>query len=287
MTEAVAQQVQVETQTTQPVGEQSQPAVGQNAPDWATGLGEDALHVVREKGWKNPADAINAYKNLESFVGKQANRAVVIPEAEDDADGWNKVYNRLGRPETPDAYGIEVPQDADDRTKGILGKYKEIAHNLGLNNRQAIELQKNLDAYVGEIDAKTMESASHQAEQELHALKKEWGMAYDDKVALAQKAAAKFANADLINSMEAAGMGTGEIVKMFANIGSQFAEDAFVSSDSPRGFGAVLTPEQAKQDLAELKADKDYTDTRTNPERYKMLQEKAKRLYAMMNDKND
>src|SRR4051812_7514574 len=67
--------------------------------DWTAGLNEATRGFVENRGFKDPQTLADSYVNLEKLMGVPKDRLLQVPEKDDDAEGWGKVYNRLGRPE--------------------------------------------------------------------------------------------------------------------------------------------------------------------------------------------
>jgi len=105
-------------------------------------LSEEQTGYVQNKGWENPAGMLTSYQQLEAHVGVPADQLLKLPSQDADPKEWDRVWARLGRPENADGYGDftlpeGVPAD-DGRTKA----FKEFAHSIGLNTKQAGELAK-------------------------------------------------------------------------------------------------------------------------------------------------
>jgi len=69
---------------------------------------------------------------------KMLGRALFVPEQADDADGWGKVYAKLGRPETSADYAVpevELPEGMAFDGEFMRG-LKEVAHASGMSQRQ-------------------------------------------------------------------------------------------------------------------------------------------------------
>ena len=78
----------------------------------------------------------------------------------------------------------------------------------------------------------------------------EWGAAYDQNVAVAQKAVQAFGiDADTIDSLEKA-MGFGEVIRFFNQVGSKIGEHTFQSGSN--NVNQVMTPGQAQAEIKEL-----------------------------------
>jgi hypothetical protein len=247
---------------------------------WAGEINDDFKELVANKGWKGVNDVLTSYSNMEKFAGKMSN-AVVIPDPE-DKEGWNKVFNKLGRPEAPNGYQFDVDlKNADDTVKMAVGKFSEIAFDAGLSAAQAKKVQSSWDAFAEEIQTQQEAEAKQNSERLISALKQEWGPAFENNQRLAQTAAQKYGfTADDITGIEGV-VGFDKMMKMFASIGSGLVEDSYVSGGG--AHTSTMTTAQAKRELQELQADPDYMDAHKNPSRHKALRAKAKDIYAALN----
>lgn len=212
------------------------------APEQVAQLGE----TVKAKGWKHPGEALVSYANLEKLFGAdKAGRTILAPKGDDDADGWNALYTRLGRPETADGYKLPVPEgQPDDFAKAVA----PVLHGLGLSQRQAEGLAK----WWNETQASTVkaetEAFRRKTEADYGALKNEWGQAAQQNEELARRAVAKFGkeaglDGEGLGRLEQA-IGTGPMLKLFHSIGASFAEGTFIGGDAPSG--GKMTPAQAQ-----------------------------------------
>lgn len=228
----------------------------------ASQLGE----LVKTKGWKGPADALLSYQNLERVFGAdKAGRTILAPKSDDDADGWNAVYSRLGRPESPDKYELPVPEGDDG---SFAQAAAPVLHELGLTAKQAKGLAEWWNTASSARIQSESESFSQQSEADYKALQAEWGAAATKNEELAKRAVLKFSkeagiDEDTFDAMERA-MGTGKLMKLFHAIGAQFAEADFVSSDAPSGN--AMTPAQARNKVAALFADQEFMARYMNPD---------------------
>lgn len=240
------------------------------APAWYApeGLDQNTVsqlgELVKTKGWKGPADALLSYQNLEKVFGAdKAGRTILAPKSDDDAEGWNAVYNRLGRPESADKYELPVPEGDDG---SFAQSVAPVLHELGLTSRQA----KGLAEWWNQASASRIEMESEsfaaQSEAEYKALQSEWGAAASQNEELAKRAVVKFAKEAGIDdqsfeNMERA-IGTAKLMKLFHAIGSQFAEGTFISSDTPTG--GAMTPQAAKNKIAGMFTDQEFMNRYMN-----------------------
>jgi len=244
--------------------EAGNPTAPAAAPAWYAPEGLDQNtssqlgELVKAKGWKGPADALLSYQNLEKVFGAdKAGRTILAPKSDDDAEGWTAVYNRLGRPESPDKYELPVPEGDDG---SFAQAAAPVLHELGLTAKQA----KGLAEWWNEASSKRIEmeqeSFSSRSEAEYKELQREWGAAAAQNEELAKRAVLKFSkeagiDESTFDAMERA-MGTSKLMKLFHAIGSQFAEADFVASDTPSG--SAMTPQQAKNKIAGMFADQEF-----------------------------
>jgi hypothetical protein len=197
---------------------------------------------------------VKSYIDTHAMVGSR----IPIPK-EDDADGWEEVYAKLGRPE--DAAGYEFPTEGLPENiqidEQMVEAFREEAHRLGLNKQQAaalyrFELQRGAEA-MDRIDQQRID-ARKQAEEEL---RKEFGNAFDQEIRLAKGAVAKFGGDELAAMLDETGLGDNpHLVRAFAKIGRAIAEDEIL------GEGAHAKPmhtaRSAKEEIDRLENDRDF-----------------------------
>ena len=165
------------TQVTEPV-ETTQQSTAPVAPTIATTNTSTPAtwkETISEEFRTNPniekfteIDALaKSYINAVSMIGQDK---VPVPNQNSTEDQWNEVYSKLGRPESPDKYKLEVNSDVVPLDESAVKSFAENAHKLGLNNKQAqgiLEYYKNSmegSAQQAQIDTETYQA---QAEQEL------------------------------------------------------------------------------------------------------------------------
>ncbi len=238
-------------------GEQAPPAATQesgNAP-WYGEIEGDLKGWVENKGWKSAHDALNSAWNLEKMFGAdKAGNTVVMPK-EGDAEGWNSLYNRLGRPETPEEYKFKLPEGVDPSN---LNGFKEIAHRHGLTQSQFENVITEYDKMVDENQERSQNEYKQKQAEQLAELKKEWGLAYDQNLNLANRAAAKFGfTEEEMQSMQDS-IGSKSMLQKLSAIGKAFGEDSFISGENTSEF--VLSPAAAQAQISDLNMDKNFME---------------------------
>lgn len=228
---------------------------------WRADLPED----IRENPTIGKYDSVeklaSAHINLQSHLGRDK---IAKPVTEDD---WNDTYDFLGRPESADAYEININEEYPDQVKAAfdeqsLTAYKAKAYELGLNANQTQEL---LNFYGGNLAGQyaAMEEAQGQSlEEGEKALQAEWGRAYEQNKGFAQKAFEQYGGEELAQVMETSGLGNHPaVLKAFANIAKSTMADKELVGPTNQS-GQALTPQEAKDQAAQLMANPAYTNKR-------------------------
>jgi hypothetical protein len=219
-TEAPVQETQIE----QPV-----PTV---AKSWKEAISEDLRNDPNISKFTELEALAKSYVNATRMIGQDK---VAVPNNNSTEDQWNEVYNKLGRPESPDKYQLDAKSDVVPLDESAIKSFAENAHQLGLNNKQAqgiLEFYKNSMEGSAQQNQVDMETAQANAEQEL---RKEWGRAYEDNIKKAGAVAKANMDANILDMQLKDGTRLGDhpaIIKGFANIANLMSEDKLVSTES-------------------------------------------------------
>ena len=190
-----------------------------------------------------------SYTHLVKKMGVPAEQLLRLPGAGEPMDD---VYNALGRPETHEHY------DMSDYAPESTENFRQLAHEIGLNNDQANAL---FNAYIDSI-AGQEESESEAFDQfeveNTQALQKEWGGDFDKNVELARRAFMNFATPEAVEIMEQTGLGNHpEILKVFSRVGELLQEDSVLPGSSTPILGG-MNPAQAQQSIDAKMADPNF-----------------------------
>lgn len=231
------------------IGKQADPPSGGN---WYDSIEDaDLKGYLQNKGWKDPTELANGYRNLEKLVGSEK---VPLPKDANDKEGWNRVYDALGRPKTADEYKIQVPEGGSPEfAKAAAGKF----HELGISAQQAQQLTEWYNAQAQAQMGQMQQGSAQKTEADLAAIKTEWGAAYNENLELGRRAAREFG---LDQSKLAAienGLGTGEMLKFMAKLGRGLTEHNFEGGKSTSSFG--MTPEAAASRIQALRQDQGWS----------------------------
>lgn len=202
---------------------------------WLDGLSDDNAEFAAGKGWDGADAIVSSYRNLEGLLGHdRAGRTVTLPQDEDDAAGYDALYDRLGRPDAPEGYRLE-DETALPLDDAMIEWFRDTAYDSGLTERQAAGLY---GAWNGMI-AERLEQQNHTqqtAEKDAaEALRADWGDAYEARMAAAGKAARRFGGTDAESL--AAALGHAPVAAFLARVGAAMGEDALPAGDGARNFG--------------------------------------------------
>lgn len=219
-------ETQSDTLATADVSDQSQPQESfQNL------IPEEYREEKSLQNFSNMNDFVKSYLHSQKLVGADK---IPIPNKLATDDDWNAVYERLGRPQNPDGYTYDLPQESkiDENT---LKAFSEEAHRLGLLPQQAQGIMNYYNTLAEQSDKSfSMRDETAKAEAELE-LRKEFGPAYDVKIAQARNLATSTLGADFLrNTILEDGSTLGnnpQIVRAFAELASKMSEDAMVQGD--------------------------------------------------------
>ena len=243
-------------ETGNPEGEGSVAQEGQANAFLDTVQDVDLREWAGSKGISAPDQALSSYRNLEKVFGAdKAGRTVVLLGDDPTPEESAAFYNKLGRPEEASAYGFTAPEGADP---AFAESAKTKFHELGLSDKQAIELS---EWYTGQATGsveQTKADYDQQVATDKAGLQKEWGAAYDKNILAAKAAASTFGlDETQVENMEAA-LGFGGLMRFMNSIGSKLGEDTLEGNDA--NVSGVMTPAQAKIAMSELTGSKEFSD---------------------------
>lgn len=173
-----------------------------------------------------------SYLELQKMVGSR----IKVPSEDSSDDEINDFYTKIGRPESPDKYVVNLPEDANYNEE-LVAQFYDVAYKNGLSNKQAqaaIEFYNHINTDMGINQEAMMQQSRVDSEA---ALKKEWGPAeYGKNLAVSRKAFNRFADDDLKQLVEKTGMSNNvAMIKFLHKIGSAFADPDMSGSGKDSG----------------------------------------------------
>jgi hypothetical protein len=249
-----------ETTGTTETTETKQSATGEH---WLSGVEDPDLRGWAEaKGMQNvqPADVLRSYQNLEKVMGAdKAGRTVVLPGPDADEATQNEFYAKLGRPDAADKYELPVPEgDTSDMAEWGSGVFFEA----GLTARQAEIVATRWNEKMAGLKDQAAEANAATAQEAEQQLRRDWGAAYDKKMAGIDDAATRLGmNQEQLQGLRAS-MGPVAALKFVDGLAVKMGEADFDTGGDPQN--GVLTPAAAQEALAKLNMDKDFMDAWLN-----------------------
>ena len=159
----------------------------------------------------------------------------------DESEARDAMYSRLGRPDTKDGYKVE----------GADPDFLEWAHDNGLSNAQVKAWQENTQGQSKQDDEDR--DAEMQAANDL--LKKEWGHAYDTKLAQAKNAVMAYADSETQQFLLDSGLANNPgMIRLMAGIGATLTEEQSAGIESSTRF--TLSPSEALDRITEMRNNK-------------------------------
>ena len=206
---------------------------------------------VQKKGWDSPVAMASSYREIEKLMGGEK---LPIPKDPNDKAAWDVVHRALGKPESPEGYGLDKIEGLD---KTFAGEAAKAFHDLGLSPKQA---QALVEFQTNGVKAR-MEAAENEFQQtrqlDVNGMKKDWGNQFEPKVEMGRRAATQFGlDNTALESLERA-MGTRKASEFLVKVGESFAEAPMVHAQAPTP--QAMTPETAKVELERLMKDPVWT----------------------------
>jgi hypothetical protein len=242
--------------TSTQAGASSTQGAGANAgtqADWTASLSDDFKGFVQNKGWKDPNSLVESYRNLEKLNGSQ-DKLLKLPNDDADVQGWDSIYTRLGKPAKPDGYGLKGEKGADPE---FAGWASDAFHKANLTEKQAKALIEGWNGRLATQKQAEGEKMASTVKNDEIGLRKDWGMAYEQNLNLARRAARDFGVEKQMDAISQA-MGPANAAKFFHRLALSGVEPGFVSGNG-QASDAMLTPAMAKSQINALKADPEFT----------------------------
>lgn len=234
-------------------------------------------------------EGLNKYTSQDAFIKamlddrKVNGEAIKLPGAEATDEDWMKVYNKLGRPETPEGYELsKTLPDGLDFNEEFYGEFLQNIHSAGLSKKQANKLYDWYNTKCAElnkdISAKIEASYKKSVDDAVDALKKEWGTDYQKNLDSAVAMANKFLSPATKQYLNASKLGNNPLlIKDFYNLSKQVS-GAQMRGDGPSGNVSSLAELEAK--MAQNLRAADYTTNRTLQQENKEIAEKIAQLQS-------
>ena len=218
------------TQTTEPVAPTIATTNNSTPSTWKDSISQEFREDPNISKFTEIDALAKSYINATRMIGQDK---VAVPNQNSTDDQWSEVYDKLGRPESPDQYKLDVKSEVVPLDEGTIKSFAENAHKLGLNNKQAqgiLEYYKN--SMEGSEQQARIDTETAQANAEAE-LRKEWGRSFDENLKKAAGVAKANMDEKILNMELKDGTRLGDhptIIKGFANIANLMSEDKMIGT---------------------------------------------------------
>lgn len=216
------------------------------ADDWKNGLPDDLKNDPTIKNLKDVPAALRMLLNAQKLIGKDK---LVIPEASASDEQWAEAMKKLGLPEDASKYDFKSPEGMD---ADFLKEFKDFGVKAGILPRQAEKLMGWFKERADKMQADSENEDKAIYTRAVDGLKREWGQAFDRKLAEASGMFKQFTDEETRKELRELGFSNHpSIVKMMAKIAEAFGPGKFVNPEG--GNGAMgITPEEAEKKITEV-----------------------------------
>ena len=246
-----------EEQTTAPEV-QSEPTINEQPPtetqSFIDTLPEDIREDASLKNFTDAGQLAKSYVHAQRMVGADK---MAIPTKNFTEEDWQQTFSKLGVPDSPDKYDVKynvAEGQSDEPVKNFVAN----AHKLGLLPQQVqgvLDYYTQLETGAVETEQKNLELQKINNEGEL---RKEFGLAYDDKVKSANNVFKNFFANELAHVKLQDGTSIGNhpgFIKALSKMSDNFSEDTINAGQETTGN---LTPSEAQKEVTKIMGDQSH-----------------------------
>lgn len=237
---------------------------------------------LRDAGFlKNIKDIPSLVKTLENAQKMIGADKIPVPGQHTTKEQWAEIYKKLGLPEKPEEYKVEVaPEFKDKMDEQFFGEFQKAAHTAGVLPAQAKQLAEWF-AGINEKAFQEQEAAIQTAiDKQISDLKSEWGGAYEQNIGQAKAGMTELMTPAEQELIRKSGLGRNPLfIKAMQRVGALVAEDKMTTGHEGGERGRVLDPKAARQEINNLKAPGSaYWDSKH--ENHAKVKARVRELYA-------
>lgn len=212
------------------------PAATVEEREWMKGLTDPTLKASKSLSkFKDIEPLAKSYVELEGRLG----RSITLPAQDASPEEWAKVYERLGRPKSPDEYAINRGK-ADDVLASTL---KKALFEMGASSAGADKVFGAVNQVLEASQRSQAEAYTARMKEADSVLRNEYGPQYDARIADAKKAYDLLFDADTRNDIAASGLAANpRFIKVLAALGPQLRGDSFLQGVGSSGSQTKKDP---------------------------------------------
>lgn len=244
-------------------GQATAPVAGTMAADPAFAqFDAETQGAFKNKGWDalSPFEAAKAaatsYREAEKFLGVPKDQIARIPKDAADTEGWKALHTRLGVPADAKGYdftGVKF-KDGSDLDASFIEAVAPALHLAGVAKDRAGDVIKAVVKFMDGAEANDLAESSAKLAQERDLVAKNWGPNVEANKFIVKQAVLKLGLTESVVDALEKTAGYSGTMNALLKLGQMMGEDKFVQTPAG-GTPGVMTGEQAKARLAELKGD--------------------------------
>lgn len=238
---------------TEQAGSQDPVKQGSQGPTWRDQLTDDLKNHPTLANFQDINSLAKEHVNVQSLIGRKG----IMPPKEGDAADLKRFHKELGAPEEWGGYedpAVQIPEKlAPFFQVEKLNEMKKLSHELGLSKAQFKKLSETyLNDQLAELSMLTEQSAEELKAGDL-ALRKQWGMAYEQNKELSVKIAETYATSDAEKEFLSLHGNNPALISMLAKVGKDISEDTIAQVRANQGVRA-MEPQAAIAEAERLMA---------------------------------
>ena len=248
------------------IGAGAAAAGGVAETDWKSTLPDDIKSEASLATIKSVNDLAKGFVHAQRLVGTDK---IEAPSDKWDDAKWGALYDRLGRPKTPDEYkdpeGLTLhPSIKVDpvKTKAVRAEL----HKLGLTSKQQQAIEKLHFKELSDT-VSAFESTGVQAKEATMAeLTQEWRGNTASELEVAKRAVISIGGQGLMDYLDSSGMGNhAGFIKAMNKVGKMMMEDPSAKTSGSNALG-LTDATSADQELSRMKTDPAFSKAFLNRE---------------------
>ena len=217
--------------------------------EWLQGVDSDLATDPSLQSIPDVPTLVKSYVHAQKMVGRDK---VVIPDQNSSDEDWKNFFSKVGLPENPDEYEIQVPEGY--LTEEEAAYIAQVAYDLNILPEQAEALLAEQAAIQAEREGSTSEEEELALEEAIEEMRQELGEeGFVSTLRQAKTVVEEFGGDDFMEYLEETGLDNDpEFIKFLANIGTSLNEDTF-QPDAVQHLG--VTKEDAEAEIAQMMGD--------------------------------
>ncbi len=218
--------------------------------DWRSSLPEDLSSEPAFQAISDVPTLAKSYLHAQRAIGAGK---VALPTKHATDQDIQTFYDQLGRPAL-DKYEVAIPKDAKFIDPEWLGELKPIAHKAGVMPKQLESIMSWYEQKTTQFQEAMQTVQAQEAAEGLADLKKEWGVANDQKFAYANTFLQKHGNEDMGKWLEESGMNKNpHLIRLLSVAGEALYKEDSIVNGQP--VGGMLSPSEAIRKADQIRGD--------------------------------